>query len=242
MDGSLRASGDLVHALQRVESRHVPDELPTMSSNLNPEKALIFRIAHRDNLPWILDHGLHARNGEIFDPNYRNIGNLDLIDRRSRRAVPVPPGGTLSDYVPFYFTPFSIMMLNINTGYGGVKKVPNNEIVIFVSSLHHVAAQGVPFVFTNQHAYPRMAEYFTDLARLDRVDWPLLQSRDFKHDPDDPGKKERYQAEALIWKHVPLNALLAVCCSADTVEQPIKAELDQRGLALKTAVQPRWYF
>jgi hypothetical protein len=61
-----------------------------MSSNLNPDKALIFRISHRDNLPWILDHGLHARNGAISDPNYRNIGNLDLIDNskhgRSRTA------------------------------------------------------------------------------------------------------------------------------------------------------------
>jgi len=26
-----------------------------MSTNLNPEKALIFRIVHRDNLPWILE-------------------------------------------------------------------------------------------------------------------------------------------------------------------------------------------
>ena len=212
-----------------------------MSSNLNPEKALIFRISHRENLPWILDHGLHARNGGIFDPHYRNIGNLDLIDKRSRRTVPVPPGGTLSDYVPFYFTPYSIMLFNIKTGYG-VKQVPNNEIVIFVSSLHHLAAQGVPFVFTNQHAYLQMAEYFTDLACLDRVDWPLLQSRDFKHDPDDPGKKERYQAEALIWKHLPLSALLGVCCCADTVGQKIKTELDQRGLALKTVVEPRWFF
>jgi hypothetical protein len=221
---------------------YVSDELPTMSSNLNPEKALIFRIAHRDNLSWILDHGLHARNGRIVDPNYRNIGNLDLIDKRSRRTVPVPPGGTLSDYVPFYFTPFSIMMFNIKTGYGGVQKLPNDQIVIFVSSLHHVAAQGVQFVFTDQHAYPQMAEYFTDLAQLDRIDWPLLQSRDFKHDPDDPGKKERYQAEALIWQHVPLSALLGVCCNSDAMGQQVKSELDQRGLALKTVVQPGWYF
>jgi hypothetical protein len=213
-----------------------------MSAKLNPEKALIFRIAHRDNLPWILDHGLNAPNGGLLDPNYRNIGNLDLIGKRSRRTVPVPPGGTLSDYVPFYFTPFSIMLFNINTGYGGVTKVPNEEIVIFVSSLHHVASRGIPFVFTNQHAYPRMAEYFTDLAHLDRVDWPLLQSRDFKHDPDDPGKKERYQAEALIWKHVPLDALLGVCCCKEAVGEGIKAELDQRRLQLKTLVQPSWYF
>jgi hypothetical protein len=81
-----------------------------MSANLNPGKALIFRIVHCDNLPWILDHGLHASNGSTFDPNYRNIGNAQLIDRRSRRAVPVDPWGTLNDYIPFYFTPFSIMI------------------------------------------------------------------------------------------------------------------------------------
>jgi len=46
-----------------------------MSANLNPEKALIFRIVHRDGLPWIFENGLHAKNGEMFDPQYRNIGN-----------------------------------------------------------------------------------------------------------------------------------------------------------------------
>ena len=53
-----------------------------------------------------------------FRPACRNIGNVDLIDKRSKRDVPVPPDGTLSDHVPFYFTPFSIIMFNIRTGYG----------------------------------------------------------------------------------------------------------------------------
>ena len=61
--------------------------------------------------------------------------NPELIDKRSRRVVEVGPGGTLSDYVPFYFTPFSIMMYNIKTGFGGVPRVANEEIVILVSSL-----------------------------------------------------------------------------------------------------------
>ena len=142
----------------------------SMALKLNQEKALIFRIVHRSNLPWILDNGMHARNGMMVDPNYRNIGNVDLIAKRSRRAVAVPPGGTLSDYVPFYFTPYSMMMLNIRTGYGGVKQVPNDEILIFVSSLHHAAAQCVTFAFTNQHAYPPMAEYFTSVTDLHRID------------------------------------------------------------------------
>lgn len=213
-----------------------------MSANLNPEKALIFRIVHRDNLPWILEHGLHAKNGAMFDPHYRKIGNPDLIDRRSRRRVPIPPGGTLSDYIPFYFTPFSMMMLNIKTGYNGIKKVPNQEIVILVSSLLRASDLRIPFVFTNQHAYTAAAEFFSDLADLQCVDWELLQSRNFKYDPDDPGKQERYQAEALIWKHLPLDALLGVCCYNQMSHSLIEPEIARRNLKVEARAQPGWYF
>lgn len=212
-----------------------------MPLQLTQEDGLIFRIQHRENVCWILDHGMHASNGAKSDPNYRSIGNDDLIEKRLRRVVSEPPGGTLSDYVPFYFTPFSIMMLNITTGFR-VRQVPKEEIVIFVSSLPHVAAQRIPFIFTNQHAHPVAAQYFTELRHLDQIDWPLLRSRDFKHDPDDPGKKERYQAEALIWKHVPLKALQGVCCYTTTVEKDIKAEIERRSVSLKVGVQKSWYF
>ena len=92
------------------------------------------------------------------------------------------------------------MMFNIKTGYGSVTRQANEDIVILVSSLSNVAQLNLPFIFTDQHAYPQLATYYNNIVNLDKIDWPLLQSRDFKHDPDDPGKKERYQAEALIWK------------------------------------------
>lgn len=208
---------------------------------LNADRALIFRITHRDNVPWILDHGLHASNGRVLDPNFRNIGNVDLIGKRAYRVVAVGPGGTLSDYVPFYFTPFSIMMFNIHTGYN-VPQVPNEEIVILVSSLPRVAELGIPFVFTDQHAYPVMANYFTDLKDLDKVGWDLLNSKNFKHDPDDPGKKERYQAEALVWKHLSVEGLLGICSYNSAVDAGIKMELAKRNLTMQTIVQTNWYF
>jgi len=211
----------------------------TIADKLNAEKSLIFRIVHRVNVPWLLDNGLHSSGGQAC-PTYRNIGNVDLINRRASRVVPVQPGGVLSDYIPFYFTPYSIMLYNIVTGYG-VTKVPRDEIVIFVSSLRQVAKVGVPFVFTNQHALPEWANYYADLAQLDQIDWPLLQSRNFKHDPDDPGKKERYQAEALIWKLCPTAALLGIGCYTIEVEQQMRAHVAARGLALKTLVAPNWY-
>jgi len=208
---------------------------------LNPERARIFRITHRDNIPWILEHGLHAATSDVLEPNFRNIGNPDLIGKRAQRAVAVGPCGDLSDYIPFYFTPFSIMMLNVHTGYN-VKQVPNEEIVILVSSLHRIAELGIRFVFTDQHAYPLAARYFTDLDDLQQIDWDLLNSRDFRHDPDDPGKKERYQAEALIWKHLPAQGLLGICSYAEAVDAGIKAELAKRRIEMQTIVQRGWYF
>lgn len=62
-----------------------------MPPTLNPEKALVFRIIHKDNVPWILRNGLHASNGTKLDPDFRNIGNTDLIDKRSTRVVRVGP-------------------------------------------------------------------------------------------------------------------------------------------------------
>ena len=118
-------------------------------TNLNPEKALIWRIVHRDNLPWILDNGLQPTQASA----YVAIGNTDLISRRTHREVPIEPGGTLADYVPFYFTPFSPMMYNIYTGRGEVPKRSNEEICILVSSLLRVNVMGLRFVFTDRHAY-----------------------------------------------------------------------------------------
>jgi hypothetical protein len=129
------------------------------------------------------------QNSADVDPNYINIGNASLIDKRTRRYVPIPPGGPLSDYVPFYFTPFSIMMYNIKTGYGGITRRDNRDIVMFVSSVHRLEELRVPFLFTNQHAYAVDTEFYDDLQYLREIDWPLLQRRDFKTDDNDPGKQ-----------------------------------------------------
>lgn len=213
-------------------------------SDLGPDRALIFRIVHVDNLPWILDHdGLHSRNWSEQNPDYVNIGNIDLIDKRSRHIVPISPGGTLSDYVPFYFAPKSMMLLNIHTGYGGVPKRENDEIVIFVSSLQRVQEMGLPFVFTNQHAYAAGTQYFSTMDALaEGVDWPLLRSGNFKTDDTDPGRGLRYQAEALVYGHVPLDALLGIGCWNETVAARINSMVEERGLAIKVRVAPNMFF
>lgn len=210
-------------------------------SNLTPAKALIFRIAHVSNIPWILAHGLHSSTGAHSDPNYVQIGNTELIARRTTRIVPIPPDGTLSDYVPFYFTPYSPMLYNIKTGYNGVTQRPMNEIAILVSSLHEIQKQGIPFVFTDRHAYLQAAEFHSNLERLDRIDWPILQARDFRRDPDDPGKVERYQAEALIHRTVPITAIRGIICYREEEQTKIETICGNLNLPLQVLCKPSWY-
>ncbi|MFZ6750286.1 type II toxin-antitoxin system toxin DNA ADP-ribosyl transferase DarT [Undibacterium sp. Ren11W] len=209
--------------------------------SLNPEKALIWRIVHRDNLPWILDKGLHSANARIQAPNYVNIGNVELIDKRRHRVVPIAPGGCLADYVPFYFTPFSVMMKNIHSGRGVLQR-KNEEIVILVSSLPKLSKLNIPFVFTDAHAYTDWTDYYSELSDLQTIDWGLLQRRDFKRDDEDPRKMERYQAEALVHQHLPILGLLGIVCYTEALQQNIEQQVQARGLTLPVHARPGWYF
>ncbi|TVM19530.1 DUF4433 domain-containing protein [Oceanidesulfovibrio indonesiensis] len=212
-----------------------------MSTSFNAKKALIWRIVHRDNLPWLLQNGLHCSNSKVLAPEYTTIGNPELIEKRRHRVVPIGPKGTLADYVPFYFTPFSVMMYNIHTGRG-VERRHNKEIIILVSSLYRINELGIAFVYTSAHAYLSWTEYFDDLDDLDVIDWGLLQRRDFRRDDNDPQKLERYQAEALIHRHMPVDGLLGIICYTDEVKESINVTIGNLGLELPVYVRTRWYF
>ncbi len=205
---------------------------------LNPEKALIFRIVHKDNIGQVLQAGCHCRSTMTAKGGYVEIGNQELIQRRTSRAVPCPPGGTLSDYVPFYFTPFSPMLYNIKTGYG-VPQRPLKDIVILVSSLHHLRASNVPFVFSDRHAYLKTSQFSNDLNDLNWIIWPVLQARDFKK--DDAEKFEKYQAEALVYKHVPVHALRGIACYNPETRDYVQQLATQYGADVQIIAQNNWF-
>ncbi len=211
-------------------------------TSLNPEKALIWRIVHRSNLPWILANGLCAANHPLKSSDWVSIGNPELIDKRGQHSVPVAPFGVLNDYVPFYFTPFSPMLRNIQTGWGGITRRPNEEILILVSSMHRLEQTKQTYLFTDSHAYYRWAQFYTDIADLNKIDWPLLQHRDFQRSVDDPGKIERYQAEALVHRHCPVEALLGIITYNNSIRAEVEAQVTAQGHTLQVEARPGWYF
>lgn len=217
-----------------------------MSLNfLTKDKGYIFRITHVENLPWILDNGLHCQSSGVRDDNFVPIGNPGLISKRNSREVEAPTGGTLSDYVPFYFTPRSIMLCNILSGRGksqGVNKREPDDIVMMATRLPTVDDAKHPFAFTNAHAYSAIAETYTDLGDLCHIDWPLLQQADFRRDPEDPDKTSRYQAEALVHKHLPVDCIQGFYAGTEATAERVGSLLDKAGIQADTGVKQKWFF
>lgn len=213
-----------------------------MALDLNVEKALIFRITHISNVPWILENGLHCRSSGIADPDFTQIGNASLIDKRQHFAVPIAPGGLLSDYVPFYFTPKSIMLYNIVTGYQDTPIVPRSEIVTIVSRLRGVRGSGIDAIFTDQHAVSKTAQYYNDLDKLGEIDWAILRNCDFRRDPDDPGKTLRYHAEALIRGFLPCEQIAGIGCRGENEKRTLQGFGRAAGMNLNIVVRPDWFF
>lgn len=209
---------------------------------LNAKYALIWRITHCDNLPWLIQNGLHCANTAVPCNDWLTIGNKELIAKRSSKAVPIRSGGVLNDYVPFYFTPFSPMFYNIHTGHNGIAKVKNENIVILVASLLDLEAHQIDFVYTDKHAYSVFANFYTDLNDLSEIDWTILQERDFKRDSNDLQKVERYQAEALIYQNLPINQLTAIVCYSESVKQKIEHWLALEEISLTVVVRKEWFF
>ncbi|MGH2342783.1 type II toxin-antitoxin system toxin DNA ADP-ribosyl transferase DarT [Segnochrobactraceae bacterium EtOH-i3] len=209
---------------------------------LSPDKASIFRITHIDNIPWILRYGLHCRNAKRIDPNFINIGNVELIKKRATREITTQPGGTLADYIPFYFTPYSPMFYNIHTGYNGIKRVSNSEIIFIVSSLKLLHKNNRSFLFTDRHASLKTACFFSSLSDLDKIDWDILRSRDFRRDPDDPDKMARYEAEALVHRHLPIQDVAGIVCYSENEVRTIEGACKAAGVEINVVARPGWYF
>lgn len=215
--------------------------MPNLLDSLTVENGYLFRITHRDNVPWLLRHGLVCAAHRRRDPTFVGIGNPGLIGRRESHWVPIDPGGYLCEYVPFYFTPFSPMAYNIHTGRQ-VPKRSNDAIVILMTTVARIVETGARFVFTDRHAYLRSARYSADPSDLEMVDFPLLRKRDFQRSTDDPERVERYQAEFLVRDTLPLSAIVTIACYNDSAKRAIDGDAAQLDISIRTSVRPGWYF
>ena len=176
-----------------------------------PDKIWFYRIIHRDNLEFALRNGLYAGTEPDRDPRYIFIGHSGLTEERLVYDIPLPGDhGQLGEYVPFYLGPRSVMLYNIHTGYRGVTKRDQREIIYLVYSLDDLLAQGAEILLTDGHAKSGQTTYLRPQDNLSVIDWETTRATDWKNSPSDWDRQRRKQAEGLVRRHVPTSCLKGI--------------------------------
>ncbi|KAA9355280.1 DUF4433 domain-containing protein [Larkinella humicola] len=207
-----------------------------------PSPIWIYRMTHLANLPYLLKHGLVTRHSPVFSPDYLSIGENTLIQERAERQIPVPPHGLFSEYISFYFGHRSPMLYQIITGWEGVTKVRQEDIVYLVSSLQKLQQQNSVFVFTDGHAASRLTRFFTNWEDLSQVDWDVITSTDWKNTEDDPDRQRRKQAEVLIYQQVPIATIEFLLTYTTEKRQIVLDLVEQAGLTIPVRVSTKAYY
>ena len=208
----------------------------------------VLHFTHLDNLPSIVATGAltcdwRARQG----PMQTEVGDAAIKDARRRRPVPVGPGGTVGDYVPFYFGPRSPMMYRISCDcrdavpgryHGG-----NRPLVYLAARIGTILDSGPAWVATDGNARAVITRFTTDLDELTAmIDWPLMRAKMWNSTPEDPDRERRRMAELLVHLRAPLALFHEVAVYSETYAARVRVALGDHPLAQRVSVRPQWYY
>ncbi len=184
----------------------------------------IYHITHKKNLPRILEHeGLWSDAEKISRRiETRNIAYQDLKGRRSRKAVPISPFGNLDNYVPFYFTTRSPMLLAIHIGAVENYQDGQGSIIYLESSLEAIKQSKISWCFSDGHAIEKVTQFFNSENALDNLDWDLINGWSWGNTDQDNDRKRRKQAEFLVHRFFPWDLIAGIGVISESVQREVQ--------------------
>ena len=204
----------------------------------------IYHITHLENLSSIIRQGGLYCSGTVQQQsmNPLEIGYTDLKDKRSGWSVPRGPGGTLSDYVPFYFAPRSPMLYAIKKGQVAGYNAGQRPIVHLLVPIERVVEYGLPFVFTDGHAIKNPSKFFDNLDDLQQVDWKIMKDTSWHDTPEDGDRKRRRQAEFLVHRHVPWELIRGIGVHDKGIAEQVRQIVAGADYQPRVVVRRNWYY
>ena len=207
----------------------------------------VFHFTHIDHLATVIRENLLC-DATVQKSNLlsNEVGNTAIKERRRRRSIKVDPGGVVADYVPFYFAPRSPMMYAIAGGTVPTFQEGTKQLVYLITSLERLHQLGHQIVLTDRNAALNYAEHQVfdpeDLVDDGFIDWPLMDEKYWRDTPEDPTRRERRMAEALVYQQVNWRAIDRIVVQNRTIGDRVIAILAEYGVRSQVNVTPAWYF
>jgi hypothetical protein len=188
-------------------------------------KVIVYRITHIENIPHILQYGITHKNSRNKNPNYKNIGDISLIDTRSKRILSVDNGESnlkngltsisLGDFTPFYFGVKMPMLYVAQHGGNFVERATSPiDIIYLACSLRKIISNDIEFYFTDGHATDMLTTIY-DKTKIDKlvniIDWSAVQSS-YWGGAGNLNIKRKKQAEFLVMNDLPPDFVIGFVC------------------------------
>lgn len=203
----------------------------------------IIHMTHVGNLEAIIGSGELRATSRLTAAGaaFTNIAYSSIQAQRAAKRVPCGPGGSLHDYVPFYFTRRSPMLYTINRS-----NVPceggQGALVHLVSTAQAVADAGLGYAFSDGHGIMAYSGFYDDLARLDEIDWDIISAVQWADTVEDGDRKRRKQAEFLVRDDFPLTLFQGAVVQTEARAAEVRAMFERSDLQLRVVVRPGWYY
>jgi len=199
----------------------------------------VYRMVHIQNIAYISKVGIVHRDSEKADPNYVNLGDISVINRR--KQIKLGNGRYISDYIPFYFGMRTPMLYVIQNGFNGVKKVSPEDIVYIVVKIQDLIDNKVKCVFTDGHAIEKSSNLYNAeyLSEIDNIISEADVKAQYWSGVEDTDLKRRKEAELLVEEDLEPSLI----CGYVVYNDDAKNILIGQGIAAnKIEVRSNYYF
>jgi len=211
----------------------------------------LYRMVHVGNVPHVLKHGITHKHSHNANPNFINIGDISLIDTRSKKRIIVDNGDDfkfgaqtiiLGNFIPFYFGVRMPMLYVMQNGGNFVQRAtPPKDIIYLVCSVDHFIQAEHTYYFSDGHATDHYTTFYDmtkvgDLPKL--VDWDAVKTA-YWGGQENLDIKRKKQAEFLVSGDIPPEYIVGFGCYNETAKANLQAMGIKDG---KIKVIPNAYF
>ena len=153
-------------------------------------KVVLYRITHIENIPHILQFGITHKDSMNKNPDYKNIGDVSLIDTRNKKKVNIDNGEfnpnhgivtiTLGDFTPFYFGTKMPMLYVAQHGGNFVERATSSEDIIYLGcTMSKIISSTLNFFFSDGHATDMLTSFY-DKSKINElvniIDWEAVKA------------------------------------------------------------------
>lgn len=175
-----------------------------------------YHFTHIKNLESILKNGFLSTNEkDRLGIGHEDVANGNIQETRHNMNVPINPGGTVHDYVPFYFCTRNPMLLSLVLS----KNIDQMFMIFFAVPIDKILDPNV--IFTDKAANTSIPpNFYTNPNDLDKLKWDVITSPNWM--PKTDTEKRQKMAETLVYKSMPITDVDSIVVWSEPIKKMVK--------------------